>query len=158
MGKEGDLLDDSALINAFEDAISNYKISAFYIFIHVSAAFAHIMHRKKAQDSSLEGGKVIGSCGKDDPNNYTEDLASRRDADVKSNYASTAAPEVGETTNVSPLKENHYADSHRSDPLLDASNGIHIQGLQDALKGYPYPQDGDYNQLLSHYYELEEKR
>ncbi|KAJ7953405.1 Survival motor neuron [Quillaja saponaria] len=143
MGKEGDLWDDSALINAFDDAISQYKI----------------MHSKKNHDTPPEGEKVTGSSEKDDSNNDSGDLVTKRDADEKSNDTSTAAHEVGEARNVSSLKENNYAGSHEPSPPVDASNGIHIQDTQDAQKGYPYSQDGnDYDQLLGQYYELEEKR
>lgn len=31
MGKEGDLWDDSALIQAFDDAISKYKVSSLFL-------------------------------------------------------------------------------------------------------------------------------
>ncbi|CAK9146042.1 unnamed protein product [Ilex paraguariensis] len=45
MGKEGDLWDDSALINAFDDAISKYKK----------------MHSTRGHNSSVEGGKGVSS-------------------------------------------------------------------------------------------------
>jgi len=35
MGKDGDLWDDSALINAFDNAISSYKVLPFFSSLHL---------------------------------------------------------------------------------------------------------------------------
>ena len=35
MGKEGDLWDDSALINAFDTAISKYKVQSFALSLYI---------------------------------------------------------------------------------------------------------------------------
>jgi hypothetical protein len=66
---------------------------------------------------------------------------------------------LGETSNISHVKENHFGDSHAAEPYIDSSNNLHQQNMEDAGKGYSYSHGADdYNKLLNLYYELEEKR
>lgn len=80
MGKEGELWDDSALINAFDDAMSKYKVHSpslytfhffFFEFYSLLLIFTFLilqkMHgKKRIQDKSTDGGKFGG--GTEDEN------------------------------------------------------------------------------------------
>uniref|UniRef100_A0A2N9G3L5 Survival Motor Neuron Gemin2-binding domain-containing protein n=1 Tax=Fagus sylvatica TaxID=28930 RepID=A0A2N9G3L5_FAGSY len=139
MGKEGDLWDDSALINAFDTAISKYKI----------------MHSKKSDETSTEGGKAAGSTGENTSANVNHDAT--RDANEKSNVASSTVIDSGETNNLSQVKENHCVDSRAPD--IDSTDSLLKQDVQDAGKANSYYHGAeDYNKLLNMYYEFEEKR
>ncbi|EXC25887.1 hypothetical protein L484_003623 [Morus notabilis] len=136
MGRQGDLWDDSALLNAFDDAISKYKI----------------MHGKKSGDVSNDG-ELISSCGDHlvaDVDDHQE--ATRQEgADDKSNLPSSTVTEMGESSNPSLVKEKQSVDPHVPEPYAEVA--------QDVQKSYSYLQDAhDYNQLLNQYYELEQKR
>ncbi|XP_061343101.1 uncharacterized protein LOC133289219 isoform X2 [Gastrolobium bilobum] len=133
MGKEGDLWDDSALINAFDHAVSTYKK------MHGSS---------KHKDSSAEAERVI------DEND--SNVETTRDADKKSNIPATDVPDSGETSHASKFEENDHAGSLVEQPCLDSTSG---QDIQNAHNGYAYAQGvDDYNLLVGQYYELEEKR
>ncbi|KAA8522008.1 hypothetical protein F0562_012678 [Nyssa sinensis] len=141
MAKEGDLWDDSALINAFDDAISKYKM----------------MHGKGHRDSSTEGGKVINSTEENLSAIADESPEDKRhiEADDNSNAASNITTEMGGSNNP-PVEENHSVNLYAPQPYMDASNG---QQAQDPHHGYSNTQDAEnYTQLLNQYYELEEQR
>ncbi|CAL0311793.1 unnamed protein product [Lupinus luteus] len=142
MGKEGDLWDDSALIDAFDHAISTYKK----------------MHSIKNKDGSAEPERVIdSSIGQDDSNVEFLNIHSTRDVDEKNNIPATDATDSGENNYVSKLEENHAAESQQVDqPCLDSTSG---QDIHNAHNSYAYAQGADdYNQLVAQYYALEEKR
>uniref|UniRef100_A0A5B7B747 Survival Motor Neuron Gemin2-binding domain-containing protein n=1 Tax=Davidia involucrata TaxID=16924 RepID=A0A5B7B747_DAVIN len=142
MAKKGDLWDDSVLINAFDDAISKYKM----------------MHGKGNRDSSTEGGKVISSTEENLSALVDESHEAKRniEADDNSNDVSNTTTEMGETNNLPSVKENHCANSCAPQHYVDSSNG---QQAQDALHGYSNTQGAeDYTRLLNQYYELEEQR
>ncbi|KAF7829185.1 glycerol-3-phosphate acyltransferase, chloroplastic isoform X1 [Senna tora] len=140
MGKEGDLWDDSALINAFNQAISTYKI----------------IHSSKNKDNSSEMEKVTGSTEEIDSKSDSENLETTRDAEEKS---SLIAPDLAETSNSSYLEENNHENSQATQPCLDSSSGQNIEHSQEAHNSYPHTQDvDDYNRLVGQYYELEEQR
>ncbi|KAL5551060.1 hypothetical protein UlMin_001236 [Ulmus minor] len=138
MGKEGDLWDDSALINAFNDAVSKYKV----------------MHGKKAGDDSNDKGEVVSSSG----DHYLADIdhsqeAGRQgNADEEDDLASNPSAEVGESSDLSLVQENRQ--------IVPQASESYAEGAQENVqKGYSYSQGTeDYNQLLNQYYELEEKR
>ncbi|XAR70668.1 hypothetical protein NMG60_11027594 [Bertholletia excelsa] len=128
MGKEGDLWDDSALINAFEDAISKYKK----------------MHEMEQYDSSRERGKVRGSS-KEGLSTFVEgsqEYGSHPGAYDNSNAASSATTNLEETS-TKPRK-------------VDFSNGQHVDNAFQEYSDTQG--SGDYYQLLKQYYELEEQR
>ncbi|XP_057448669.1 uncharacterized protein LOC130740173 [Lotus japonicus] len=132
MGK-GDLWDDSALINAFDNAVSTYKK----------------MHRndktKNKDCSAEESDDVVGENGSN-----VED-----DAEGKNNVLATNVPDSGETSYVPKLEENHDAGSNVDQANPDPTNGQMPSGHD----GYAYERGADeYNQLVAEYYELEEKR
>ncbi|KAE9613276.1 hypothetical protein Lal_00027577 [Lupinus albus] len=142
MGKEGDLWDDSALINAFDHAISTYKK----------------MHSIKNKDGSADPVRVIdSSTGKNESNVESPNIHTTRDVNEKSNIPATDATDSGGNSYVSKLEENHVAESQQVDqPFLDSTSG---QDIHNAHDGYAYAQGADdYNQLVAQYYELEEKR
>ncbi|RDX87037.1 hypothetical protein CR513_31549, partial [Mucuna pruriens] len=136
MGKEGDLWDDSALINAFDKAISTYKK----------------MHScDKHKDASAHD-----PIGENASNVDFGSLDTTRDAVEKGSISATDAPDSDETGNVSKLEENNCAESQVDLPCLDSTSG---QDIQNVKKGYAYAEGvDDYNQLVAQYYELEEKR
>ncbi|XVF11107.1 hypothetical protein REPUB_Repub07fG0240500 [Reevesia pubescens] len=58
-----------------------------------------------------------------------------------------------------PVKENHAVHSHTPEPYIDSSTGLPMQDKQDGDKADSDLQGAhDYNQLLSQYYEVEDKR
>lgn len=66
---------------------------------------------------------------------------------------------MGETSNISHVKENHCGYSRAAEPCIDSSNNLHKQNMEDAGEGYSYSHGAeDYNKLLNLYNELEEKR
>ncbi|KAI4346944.1 hypothetical protein L6164_007806 [Bauhinia variegata] len=146
MAKEGDLWDDSALINAFDRAISSYKV----------------MHGNKTKDCTADKAEQREplEIPKDiESSNELENPETRRDTDEKDNVPLTNAPDSGETSNVSSLEENQPVNSHAAHPYLDTTSNQNIQGTADAHSGYPDGQVADdYSQLVSQYYELEEKQ
>ncbi|KAM6587710.1 hypothetical protein CsatA_010315 [Cannabis sativa] len=135
MAKQGDLWDDSALISAFNNAVSKYKT----------------MHGKKANDVSKDKGELVSGSGNHAGIDEHQETKRQENADEKSNLQPQSATEVGETSNPSEVKETHFIDPHIPES--------HAEVTQDVPMSYSYPQDGqDYNQLLQQYYELEEKR
>nr|KYP66428.1 hypothetical protein KK1_012721 [Cajanus cajan] len=140
MGKnEGDLWDDSALINAFDQAISTYKK------MHTSAKHKHA--------SPQEADTVVGEDGSDA---HCETLRTTRDVDTDGYIPATAVSDSGVAGTESKLEENHHAESLVEQPCLDSTSG---QDINSAQNGYAYAQGiDDYNQILAQYYELEEKR
>ncbi|KAE9596917.1 hypothetical protein Lal_00007573 [Lupinus albus] len=141
MGKEGDLWDDSALINAFDHAISTYKKMGGY----------------KKKDSSAERERVMDSgTGLIDSNVEFPNYHTTRDVDKKRNIPAIDAPNSGENPYVPKLEENHVAQSQVDQPHLDSTSS---QDIQNVHNSYAYAQVADdYNQLVTKYYDLEEKR
>ncbi|OIV92980.1 hypothetical protein TanjilG_20642 [Lupinus angustifolius] len=141
MGKEGSLWDDSALINAFDHAISTYKK----------------MDSNKNKHSSAEPERVMDSgTGLNDSSVEYPYYHTTRDVDKKSNVPATDAPDSGENTYASKLEENHLAESRVDLPHLDSTSSQDIQNVQNS---YAYAQGADdYNQLVAKYYELEDKK
>ncbi|KAJ1431077.1 Survival motor neuron [Sesbania bispinosa] len=142
MGKEGDLWDDSALINAFDHAISTYKKM-------------HSSGKTKTKDSSAEE-SAEGVIEENGSNVEFATPETARDAEGKSNILATDVPGSGEASCMSMLEENHRAESQVEQPCLDSTNA---QDIQSAHNGYAHGQGvDDYYQLVAQYYELEEKR
>ncbi|XP_059656888.1 uncharacterized protein LOC132303584 [Cornus florida] len=142
MGKEGDLWDDSALINAFDDAISKYKT----------------MHDKGNHDSSTEGGKVISSIEENLSTLVGESHETKRhiETDGNSNDALSTTAGMTETNNLQPVKENHGVNSCTPELYVDSSKD---QVVQDGVQSFSNTQVAeDYTQLLNQYYDLEEQR
>ncbi|CAI9785025.1 unnamed protein product [Fraxinus pennsylvanica] len=171
MGK-GDLWDDSALIDAFDHAISKYKT----------------MHGMGVRGGSGEGGKPITSNGEnfevDTKSSEVSSSAGHVEAADGKKTALYATAEIGETGNVSPIEEypsdsvefvfpekhivsstvqngNHTPDKENS-AMESSSPKKHIglsdaQNLQDEATWYSQSPE-EYNQLLNKYYELESQR
>lgn len=140
MGKEGgELWDDSALINAFEKAINNYKI----------------MHGKGGHESSFEGGKVISSTEQNLSAPVEESNEAKRDleSDDMNNAASNHTTEIVETINPLSVKGSHSVDAYGPGHYMSSSNdqNVHNSYLNTQCVE-------DYNHLLNQYYELEEQR
>ncbi|XP_028770313.1 uncharacterized protein LOC114727758 [Neltuma alba] len=143
MGKEGDLWDDSALISAFDRAISTYKI----------------MHSSKNTNNSAETKQMTSSIGEIDSksSNVYENLETKSNADEISSIPGNAYP--GETDNGSYLEENCHADSQVAPPCPDSLAGQNMGHSVDGHNSYSHTQGVDnYNRLVGQYYELEEQQ
>ncbi|XP_057976373.1 uncharacterized protein LOC131163703 [Malania oleifera] len=142
MGKGTDLWDDSALINAFDDAIAKYKL----------------MHSKGYNNCSAEEGNVISRTGDNASAPVDEIYEAERyeEADKDRIVPSNIATERGETSNLSSVEENKKAVAYVLESHIGSSNGAH---MQNELKDYSNSQGAeDYNDLLNQYYGLEEQR
>ncbi|XP_059275621.1 uncharacterized protein LOC132030137 [Lycium ferocissimum] len=132
MGKD-DLWDDSVLINAFNDAVSKYKI----------------MHSKGAKLSSKEE----NLAALDDRSN---ELKSNGEGDDNSKVAPDTTTETGDASNLPSVKEN---SSFEAVPPENHTGQLNEQNTQDkGLKSVSSQSLEDYNQLLYKYYELEDQR
>ncbi|XP_043696244.1 uncharacterized protein LOC122646708 isoform X2 [Telopea speciosissima] len=140
MGKETDIWDDSALINAFNDAISKYK-----------------MHNKGYQDNSAEGEKERNTAENvSDRIDQSHDDTRQIEVHDDGNAVSNTGPEAGIANDLPQSQESYHANSHGQEAFMQTS---HIPHTQKVLDGFSYSQDvGEYNKLLSQYYELEEQR
>ncbi|KAJ9707242.1 hypothetical protein PVL29_002298 [Vitis rotundifolia] len=144
MGKEGELWDDSALINAFDHAMSKYKI----------------MHGKGHHDGSTGGVEVKNIMGENacDLADESDEAKKTMEADDKSNVASNSTAEIEKTNNISSIKENYCVVPSAPKPHVDSSV---VLPVQDAPKVGSYSNSQgveDYTLLLNQYYEVEEQR
>ncbi|KAJ0112744.1 hypothetical protein Patl1_03581 [Pistacia atlantica] len=120
MGKEGELWDDSALVQAFDDAMSKYKK----------------MHSKNRND--------VASVQEQTAALHLEDYAAIRDGG-DDYFVSKTETGMIEGKNLAPVEENPCIGS-TPEPYVDLSKGV---VMQEAINGYTYSQGAeDYNQLL----------
>ncbi|CAN1259726.1 hypothetical protein LINPERPRIM_LOCUS10219 [Linum perenne] len=141
MAKGDELWDDSALVNAFNDAMSKYKVK---MFNESNSSFKIFQkyHGKNGHGSSADSREVQADSGD-------------REVEETSKDISQPTAELLDGDKIGPLDENHFAQSHGHEQTLDSTNALNAQ----ASSGYYSEQDTEaYNQLLSQYYELEEKR
>ncbi|KAI3918488.1 hypothetical protein MKX01_041808 [Papaver californicum] len=139
MEKESELWDDSALMNAFDNAMNKYKA----------------MHKKK-QHKSISTDFNGEEVNTDNPDNLTDEnyeptrLLRVNDA-LASEIVKTGA-DVEEANNVPPVQGNH---SSVSEPITH-TNG---SDKQQTAEGNTSTQvESEYDNLLRQYYELEEQR
>ncbi|XWS62207.1 hypothetical protein CRYUN_Cryun07bG0190900 [Craigia yunnanensis] len=133
MGKEGELWDDSALIDAFDNAMSKYKK----------------MHGKKNSEANVS--VVVDQTG--------DETIKHRDAGENRNATLNIGTEMDEAKDLQPVKENDIVHSQTPEPYINSSTSLPMQDKQDGNKGYSDLQGAqDYNQLLGQYYEVEDKR
>ncbi|GLT91266.1 hypothetical protein SLE2022_091620 [Rubroshorea leprosula] len=133
MGKDGDLWDDSALIIAFDNAMSKYKM----------------MHSKRNGEANVSG--VADQTGDE----------ALRDAGNNSKDATNGETQMHEVKNPILVKEDYNVAPQTPEPnvSVDSPNSISMQDALYENKDYSYSQGADdYNKLLTQYYELEEKR
>ncbi|CAA2994568.1 Hypothetical predicted protein [Olea europaea subsp. europaea] len=168
MGK-GDLWDDSALINAFDRAISKYKTM-------------HGMGGRGGSGEGAQGGKPITNNGENfevvSKSSEVSSSAGHVEAADGNNTALNATAEIGETGKLSPIEEhpsvelvfpekhivqngNHTSEKENSmmesgSPKKHISSS-NVQNLQDEATWYSQSPE-EYNQLLNKYYELESQR
>ncbi|KAL3499996.1 hypothetical protein ACH5RR_039089 [Cinchona calisaya] len=147
MGKdkhqEVQLWDDSALINAFNDAVSNYKK----------------MHSKGSQISSADGGKVISSKEEKSSafvDDNADDAGRFGEISDDNKVSLDTAAEGEENDNVLTVKEMSCLESEGPENHVGSSNGQHIH--QEPVGCLNSESTEDYNQLVNKYYELEEQR
>ncbi|KAK3428761.1 hypothetical protein EUGRSUZ_E00229 [Eucalyptus grandis] len=138
MAKEGDLWDDSGLINAFDNAMSKYKS----------------MHGQKNSNAS-KGVEVVDEQEKGFSSPGQEDHVTMRE-EPKHAVASNCAEVPGEANNDPSVNGNPCVDVLAQGSHPDLSNGVPVQ---DTLEAHSYSQYAEgYDQLLAEYYELEQKR
>ncbi|KDO50330.1 hypothetical protein CISIN_1g019321mg [Citrus sinensis] len=137
MGKEGELWDDSALVKAFDDAMSKYKKM-------------HGKNKTNVEEKVTSSGEAIGSA------HENQNHEPRREAEDANALVLETKTEMGETENIMSVKEDPCVESYAPELHVESSNGL---ATNDAVKGHSHSQGSDdYNQLLSQYYELEEKK
>ncbi|XP_009766238.1 uncharacterized protein [Nicotiana sylvestris] len=130
MGKGEDLWDDSALINAFNDAVSKYKI----------------MHSKGAKHSSNEENLAALDGG-------SNELKSNGEGDDNSKVAPDTTIEMGDASYLPSVKENSSSEA------VPPESQVNAQNTQDkAIESICSQSVEDYNQLLNTYYKLEDQR
>ncbi|KAJ6426924.1 hypothetical protein OIU84_022507 [Salix udensis] len=114
MGKEGELWDDSALINAFDDAIFKYKK----------------MHgKKRILDKSSDGGEFGG--GTDDENASAVTGVDERWQMRAAMLHRILSQNWERPKNLAPAKLKNCVDSLGPGPYIDPSNGgAHAQNSQ----------------------------
>ncbi|XP_021765583.1 uncharacterized protein LOC110730116 isoform X1 [Chenopodium quinoa] len=143
MGKESELWDDSALINAFDEAISKYKK----------------MHKKGYKENPNTSSADIKCSSSDAPSvvDATKKHNSNPEKLDEGNVnGQLATPEVEETESLETAKGNGNADS--KDPEEHALGSSSLP-LQDQSQNHSTSLDMDeYNQLYKQYYEVEEQR
>ncbi|OVA02869.1 hypothetical protein BVC80_9095g63 [Macleaya cordata] len=138
MGKESELWDDSALMNAFDDAMTKYKA----------------MHKKEHKGISTDGEEVMS----DNPEiliDGNQEATRLVKADHPSNAALNNGTDVKEANDVPAFQGNHQAGSSDPEPFVHASSSHMPQALEDYTNSQG---ESEYNKLLSQYYELEEQR
>lgn len=128
MGKKDDLWDDSALINAFDDAMTKYKI------MHGRGVKAGLTGAEQAINSTRED--IAGADESDEAKRFEEGNNDNQDV------ASHNIAEMENTNNHVPNKQS-YCPSYTQKELKCNSNS---EGIED------------YTQLLNQYNELEEQR
>ncbi|KAJ4952511.1 hypothetical protein NE237_029343 [Protea cynaroides] len=141
MGKETDIWDDSALINAFNKAISKHKK----------------MHGQGCQDNSTKGAKEISTA---ENISYRIDESHKATGQIElhdnDNAVLNTGTDVGKANDLPQSQECYHANSHAQEAFMQTPN---VPYTQKALDGFSYSQDaGEYGQLLNQYYELEEQR
>ncbi|KAL3834926.1 hypothetical protein ACJIZ3_009662 [Penstemon smallii] len=132
MGKEGELWDDSALIKAFDSAISKYKV------MHaVSVLTEENIPNSNAQENIPDNGS-----NEHVPNDNTVDAAL------------DTAEKNGESTHVSQVLENHTTELDFSTKHMPSSSDVKSQNEVTWYSNDPE----ECNQLWNKYYELEDQR
>ncbi|CAI0470901.1 unnamed protein product [Linum tenue] len=138
MGKGDELWDDSALLNAFDDAISKYKK----------------YHGKKGQENSADSGK--GLADSVDPAPVADEgLGLVREVEETGKVASQLTAEINDRLCIAPSDENYFAYQLGDEQNIDTANDVNAPTVGDHSN---VQATEDYNELLSQYYDLEEKR
>ncbi|KAJ0989920.1 hypothetical protein J5N97_008276 [Dioscorea zingiberensis] len=145
MGKGTDLWDDSALINAFDNAMVTYKA----------------MHSGTFLGDSTKEEKHTSDCNQDDQ--VPTEIARNCESEYDDNSGSKRTTEsclpcdhIGAASDALPTQEYHLvADVYTSEsnqyPTGDPS-------MHEQNNGYSDQQNEEYNQLLKQYYELEDQK
>ncbi|URE07892.1 hypothetical protein MUK42_20553 [Musa troglodytarum] len=146
MGKGTDLWDDSALIDAFDDAMATYKA----------------VHRESHPAKPLGEGKHIGESTEDEPV-HSENLNRQIEHGVGEN---NVLKDVTETN----MPYYKYVSSTEGHQLEEDSLGVNIHATEinsyssdfhvstSEIDYHNDEQSIEYNHLLKQYYELEEER
>lgn len=138
--REGGLWDDSALINAFDGAISKYKK----------------MHGIGYKGNLNTSAADVKNCNSDALDASQEDKSKPEQLDGSNYNGLHAIPEVGETETLEAAKGNEVADSDVPVEHAPGSNGF---PLQDQSWNHSTSVEMDeYNELCKQYYEIEEQR
>ncbi|KAE8703424.1 NAD(P)-binding Rossmann-fold superfamily protein isoform 1 [Hibiscus syriacus] len=133
MHKESELWDDSALIDAFDNAMSKYKK----------------MHGLKSSQANVSFS--VHQSG---------DAAIKpRDAGENINAGVITGTETEAANDLEPVEENSSVKLQALEQYIDSTTSLPMQDNQDGNNGVSHLQGAhDYNQLLGQYYEVEERR
>ncbi|PIN10628.1 hypothetical protein CDL12_16775 [Handroanthus impetiginosus] len=167
MGKEGDLWDDSALIKAFDSAISKYKTM-------------HGMSGSTAEDEAITNTEenLPAARAGNGSNEFHYDAERHVQNDGNLYAAEESTAKIGETANSLEIKENSDLESAKCVGSSNTQNGKLLSSSEDPAdksvssgkhqissegKGQNestwYSNDPEeYSQLLNKYYELEAQR
>ncbi|CAI9095286.1 OLC1v1031193C1 [Oldenlandia corymbosa var. corymbosa] len=138
--KQDELWDDSALINAFNDAISKYMK----------------MHVTGSENLSADEGKGIYSIEEESISALVDETNDKR-RHVDTNEEST-------TLTSAENEENHYCSTVPEASNLEQATENHVDSsagpyINQEHSGYPLSGNTeDYNHLVNKYYELEDQR
>ncbi|KAH7659079.1 hypothetical protein IHE45_16G008400 [Dioscorea alata] len=146
MGKGTDLWDDSALINAFDNAMATYKT----------------MHGGTYHGGSTSEEKHTSDSNHDD-HVPTEEVTRNCESEDGSNRGSKKTAEpcipgdlIGTASDAVPTQECHLdTDAYASESYQHPTGYPSIHGQNNS---YSDQQNEEYNKLLKWYYELEEQR
>ncbi|MQM05169.1 hypothetical protein Taro_037976 [Colocasia esculenta] len=140
MGKENDLWDDSALVNAFDQALSKYKR------MHITMTRDDNTGEEKSTNSknnhSIE--EIQEYVEPDDKRNDTVEATSVASMPCSSNRTAHELPPIHESK---PEEGSFFSESNQEPPGATS--------MHDRMN---ILEEADYNRLLNQYYEIEEKR
>jgi hypothetical protein len=140
MGKGGDLWDDSALVHAFDRAVSTFKA----------------MHGKNTQATSCENEKPDPPSAEQEKPISVEATNEKKDNSVGMPCGSVETlkqpSEESKTIEQAPLQET---DPGKEIPVSESKTLS--SDITDADRNISSSQQGEHNELLRRYYELEEQ-
>uniref|UniRef100_A0A7N0VMP4 Survival Motor Neuron Gemin2-binding domain-containing protein n=1 Tax=Kalanchoe fedtschenkoi TaxID=63787 RepID=A0A7N0VMP4_KALFE len=156
MGKnDGALWDDSALIDAFDEALSSYKIDGSEeerkaVDLELGGAVEKIAE----EDTISDVAKITATAGDADVSDSVVEATSMKEENV--HVATITATESDADVSNSAVEATSPVKEEKDD--ADVSNGTAQVAEVAAVEGYPNPEsDADYNLLVNQYYELQEK-
>ncbi|GMH09182.1 hypothetical protein Nepgr_011022 [Nepenthes gracilis] len=139
MAKKSGLWDDSALVNAFEEAMSNYKKKHIEGYMENSTADEEVKSNSRDASSMIDQG---------------QEVKSHVETGDESSLGSHMAEEMR------PAKDSATDEGNENVASQDpGEQGSNLNPMPDMFQSYPSSQDiENYNELYRHYYELEEQR
>ncbi|TVU28097.1 hypothetical protein EJB05_19606 [Eragrostis curvula] len=161
MGKGGDLWDDSALVDAFDRAVATFKT------MHGKNAQATPCQKEKPDPPAAEGEEKPVSAEAKDENSLFDDVRqpstscafpkrkkdNSTDIPCDSTETLQQRSEESKTTEQAPIQETDPG----KEVHVSESNKTLSSNLTDVDRNVSASQEGEHNELLRRYYELEEQ-